>query len=312
MPKEIDEDLIEATIRRVAESKAARLAGPAIEMPVDEARAPEFAQAAEDGADAPPLTADLDEAADDAPPPPPPPAPAPAPAPVIAAREALDDVAEPPAAPAPLAPPPAAAAAAAPALHVVAPSAALGGEEDGVPALADRLHQLIARLDALVPVLERIAASGTSGFDARGDEWAPLPPPRAPIAPPRPTVLRDGSALAADADVIDTRPLPKPLPPLVEPRRGLELLPRTYRITVEDKRRGVDLVPLHRAMLGIDGVRDMSLLSYSNGTAIVALETEDALEPEDVRLSMQNAMQRDARIEVHNENTMVVKLTPED
>ena len=61
--------------------------------------------------------------------------------------------------------------------------------------------------------------------------------------------------------------------------RGFELLPRTYRLTVEDKRRGVDLVPLHRALLGMDGVRDMSLLSYSNGTAIVALETTVELIP---------------------------------
>ena len=49
-------------------------------------------------------------------------------------------------------------------------------------------------------------------------------------------------------------------------------MPRTYRITVEDKRRGVDLVPLHRALLAMDGVKDMSLLSYNNGVALVALE----------------------------------------
>jgi hypothetical protein len=38
MPKDIDEDLIEATIRRVAESKAAREATP-VEMPVAESSA---------------------------------------------------------------------------------------------------------------------------------------------------------------------------------------------------------------------------------------------------------------------------------
>jgi hypothetical protein len=65
-------------------------------------------------------------------------------------------------------------------------------------------------------------------------------------------------------------------------------------------------------MLGMAGVRDMSLLSYSNGTAIVALETEDELDPERVRVAMEQAMHRDARVEVHNESTMVVKLAAED
>ena len=112
--------------------------------------------------------------------------------------------------------------------------------------------------------------------------------------------------------IIDTRPLPKPLPPLhAEPRRGLDLLPRTYRITVEDKRRGVDLVPLHRALLGMDGVRDMSLLSYSNGVAIVAVDMVDELEPQALEGAISRAMARAAKVEVHNDTTMVVKLAEE-
>jgi hypothetical protein len=171
--------------------------------------------------------------------------------------------------------------------------------------IADQLRAITARLDAIMPLLERIAQDGQPA--PRG-EWDRAPRP-APVAQPRPAFVHGNGG---DGDVIDTRPLPEPLPPLVEPRRGLDLLPRTYRITVEDKRRGVDLVPLHRAMLGIEGARDMSLLNYTNGTAIVALETEDVLDPESVRLAMQNAMKRDASVEVHNESTMVVKLTPED
>jgi hypothetical protein len=93
-----------------------------------------------------------------------------------------------------------------------------------------------------------------------------------------------------------------------EPKRAFELLPRTYRLTVEDKRRGVDLVPLHRALLGMDGVRDMSLLSYSNGTAIVALETTVELDPDLLGKAVSRAMARDVKVEVHNEQTMVIKL----
>jgi hypothetical protein len=133
--------------------------------------------------------------------------------------------------------------------------------------------------------------------------------------------MRDPSPHTATAEhlepepeetVIDTRPIPKPLPPLhPEPKRGLDLLPRTYRITVEDKRRGVDLVPLHRALLGMDGVRDMSLLSYSNGVAIVAVEMIDELDPQALESAMSRAMSRGAKVEVHNDTTMVVKLAEE-
>ena len=97
-----------------------------------------------------------------------------------------------------------------------------------------------------------------------------------------------------------------------EPRRGLDLLPRTYRITVEDKRRGVDLVPLHRALLGMDGVRDMSLLSYNNGVAIVSLETMRRARPGRAAARPCRARCRaSAKVEVHNEHTMVVKLAEE-
>jgi hypothetical protein len=110
----------------------------------------------------------------------------------------------------------------------------------------------------------------------------------------------------------DDRPLPRPLPPLhVDQRRGLDLLPRSYRITVEDKRRGVDLVPLHRALLGMDGVKDMSLLSYNNGVAMVSLETVADIDAESLGRAVSRAMSRDAQVEVHNENTMVVKLGDE-
>jgi hypothetical protein len=171
---------------------------------------------------------------------------------------------------------------------------------------SSQLQALVDRLDAVLPLLERLVARS-------GGEWDRDPSiPRAQPGMARP-VLMDAPqrATSAEPDVIDTRPIPKPLPPLVEPRRGLDLLPRTYRITVEDKRRGVDLVPLHRAMLSMEGVRDMSLMSYNNGVAIVAIETTSELDPELLGASVSKAMGREARVEVHNESTMVVKLSEE-
>ena len=198
---------------------------------------------------------------------------------------------------------------------------ALARIERRVNETAEALSMLFERVDRLIKVVERAGMSGpvlqpVQPQPVDVDYDAPVVP-RVPMSPPpRPSILRDPSPQTAtaehlEADVIDTRPLPKPLPPIqvgVDSRRGLDLLPRTYRITVEDKRRGVDLVPLHRALLSMEGVKDMSLLSYNNGVAIVALETVSDIEPDVLGQYVSRAMSRDARVEVHNEHTMVVKL----
>jgi hypothetical protein len=176
-------------------------------------------------------------------------------------------------------------------------------------------------LTARVELLEHAAAALEQPQVASltGTDSSAAPRPVQPLfgAPQRPAIQREpASALRAvlaeqlpAPDAIDTRPLPEPLPPIhVESRRGLDLLPRTYRITVEDKRRGVDLVPLHRALLSMDGVRDMSLLSYNNGVAIVSLETTGDLDGDALADYVGRAMSRPARVEQHNEHTFVVKL----
>lgn len=295
------DDLIEATIRRVAAEKAAR------------------EQATPPDAEPPVASAPVDEAAPESPT-----------EPVVETPSASE--------PAPAGPPPA------PAKSLVAfalepeewrtpayeaPAAApsldaLASIERSLSATAASLTAAVQRLEALLPLFERQspgprAAASAPSPAAEDDAWDDAPQiSRLPLSPPRPTILRDPSPLTAtaehlvDADVIDTRPLPKPLPPLhVEPKRGLDLLPRTYRITVEDKRRGVDLVPLHRALLSMDGVKDMSLLSYNNGVAIVSLETSGEIEPDTLGEFVSRAMSRDAKVEQHNEHTMVVKLAEE-
>jgi hypothetical protein len=184
------------------------------------------------------------------------------------------------------------------------------------PDIARQLREITQRLDTIMALLEELTADQPP---AVGGAWGAAQSSArasAPAALARPAIFRDDGARQPspepEPEIIDTRPIPKPLPPLqMEPKRGFDLLPRSYRITVEDKRRGVDLVPLHRALLGMDGVRDMSLLSYNNGVAIVALETTEELDPDSLGASVSRAMSRDARVEVHNEHTMVVKLADE-
>ncbi len=212
--------------------------------------------------------------------------------------------------------------------HETAPDAepsagALARIEQRLEAVHALLRQIVEGLDVTPiaagngrPEPMRLEVNGAHGNDTQDDEWEDESPPLPTMAfggPPRPSILRDPPARAAEqpaiADEIDTRPLPAPLPPLQpDTRRGFDLLPRTYRITVEDKRRGVDLVPLHRALLAMDGVRDMSLLSYNNGVAIVSLETVSDIDTDVLGRAVARAMSRAATVETHNERTLVVKL----
>jgi hypothetical protein len=318
MAKEIDEDLIEATIRRVAESKAARDVPP-IEMPVAESIAPvvetpavELAiEAAErDGSNE---AADQSDDDDDI---------EVTPTPLHAAARgrgvsratgslaeqmattpSYDEGRERPAfaARTQFARPAEPVRRAEPAAASADPAAQLE--------IAHHLREITHRLDTITSLVERLLNAGAPTI---GPAWEQAQASSAA----RPPIFRDDGArpqaLDVEPEIIDTRPIPKPLPPLhVEPKRGFDLLPRSYRITVEDKRRGVDLVPLHRALLGMEGVRDMSLLSYNNGVAIVALETTEELDPDMLGDAVSRAMSRDAKVEVHNEHTMVVKLADE-
>jgi hypothetical protein len=201
-----------------------------------------------------------------------------------------------------------------------------------VRALEDRLEMMFPRgAEAPLHIVRPDADATTPApappaAEAADDDWDDRPRlPRVPLGmPPRPAIVRDPSPRAAvaaelqyDEPEVDVAPALKSFaappeavqaPAPAEAKRGFDLLPRTYRITVEDKRRGVDLVPLHRALLGMEGVRDMSLLSYSNGTAIVALETISALDPDVLGQAVSHAMARQVKVEVHNEQTMVIKL----
>lgn len=208
-----------------------------------------------------------------------------------------------------------------PVSEVSAADEALARIERAIRETYDAVASLTSRVEQLEQATTDEGRGHVTQFPSRQpqqERWqdeAPLvlqagngAPPRAPLAP-HPSLRGALAEQLPQPEVIDARPLPKPLPPIqVESKRGLDLLPRTYRITVEDKRRGVDLVPLHRALLSMDGVRDMSLLSYNNGVAIVALETTGDLDSDELGKFVSRAMSRPARVEQHNEHTFVVKL----
>lgn len=295
MPREIDESLIEATIRRIAETQAARETEPdvpatagaelpttgqnAAPMPETVSERPERLLPGDSAGFRRALSGD-------------------GPEPRPAARGLLRSV--------PNIEMPAVDAVAPPRLGVSRDQPDAPDGDGPLASVLGRLEELARQLDAVNRRVEALAASVdaiTAG--SAGDARQPLRLSNAG----GPGSRAGGPAEPPEQQVIDRRPIPRPLPPLeVEPKRGLDLLPLTYRVTVEDKRRGVDLVPLHRALLSVAGVRDMALISYNNGAAIVSLETTGELDPDTLAAAVSRAMSRGARAEVHSDHAFVVKL----
>lgn len=79
-------------------------------------------------------------------------------------------------------------------------------------------------------------------------------------------------------------------------RRGLDLLPQHYLITVEDRDGSVDLVPLHRALMGVKGVEEISLVSYANGVPVISVQAEGELDLEQLDSAVGKAMDRQCEV----------------
>jgi hypothetical protein len=64
---------------------------------------------------------------------------------------------------------------------------------------------------------------------------------------------------------------------IADQRRGLELLPQHYLMTVEDREGRVSLVPLHRGLQTLPGIEEVTLVSYANGVPVISLRTKSEL-----------------------------------
>ena len=84
--------------------------------------------------------------------------------------------------------------------------------------------------------------------------------------------------------------------------------PYSYRVTVEDPRKPLELVPLHQALSTMPAVRNMSLLSYVNGVASIALESTEEILPPDIENAIHKTMKRSCSVLPHDENTILVQV----
>ena len=78
--------------------------------------------------------------------------------------------------------------------------------------------------------------------------------------------------------------------------RGLDLLPQQYLMTVEDREGKVDLVTLHRALAGLEGMQEISLVSYANGVPVVAMRSVGAIDLDQLGEAVALAMDRQCEV----------------
>ncbi len=92
--------------------------------------------------------------------------------------------------------------------------------------------------------------------------------------------------------------------------RGLDLLPRQYLMTVEDRESTVDLVPLHRALQGLTGVQEISLVSFANGVPVVSIRTDRELNFEQLGRAVGLAMDRECEVIPQDNGRTFLRLKP--
>lgn len=94
-------------------------------------------------------------------------------------------------------------------------------------------------------------------------------------------------AAAPELEEPDTEAVPEAAPTIGGPAQPLSRLevptsdggaPYSYTVTVEEVGSRVKLVPLHQSLSQVEGVRELSLKSYTNGVAVVCIDSEVELE----------------------------------
>ena len=122
-------------------------------------------------------------------------------------------------------------------------------------------------------------------------------PPQEPAATPmRPAGLSTFDRLWDRIERDRQEKEEEPAPTALSGRPGLDRLPQQYLMTVEDREGKVDLTPLHRALAGLPGADEISLVSYSNGVPVVSLRVEGELDLDQLSAAVSTAMDRECEV----------------
>lgn len=195
-------------------------------------------------------------------------------------------------------------------------------ESPAVPAAAqtEALHQTLAELEQslhaatrAVAALRQMVGDGQPAAPLSLVRPAPAAPPQ-PVEPAAPTDQESGySPFERLWERVERERLERQQQVIEEPeRRGLDLLPRHYVMTVEDRERRVDLVPLHRALQGLPGIEEVTLVSFANGVPVVAVRTDRDLDTDRLRTAVAAAMDRQCEVISQDNGRVFLRLTPHE
>jgi len=84
--------------------------------------------------------------------------------------------------------------------------------------------------------------------------------------------------------------------------------PYGYRVTIEDRKGPVELMQLHRALTGIESVRNVSLLNYVNGVASLSIEATDEVQPQELENAVKKTMKRSCSVVPHESNVILIQV----
>jgi hypothetical protein len=117
------------------------------------------------------------------------------------------------------------------------------------------------------------------------------PSPVAVLQPAAAPELEEPAPEAAPTISGTDRPLPR-----LEVPTSDGGAPYSYTVTVEEVGSRVKLVPLHESLSQVEGVQELSLKSYTNGVAVVSIDSEIELEAPVLEEALSTGMHQACRV----------------
>ncbi|MDI6858536.1 MAG: hypothetical protein QME71_09520 [Dehalococcoidia bacterium] len=132
---------------------------------------------------------------------------------------------------------------------------------------------------------------GWESFRRRSEERARPQPRREPEEAPEPVALEPRAALKPVTLVPDDT-----------------IAAYSYRMTVEEPGKPVDLVPLHQALNNVAAIRNLSLIGYMNGVASIAIEATEEIAAAEVESAISKTLKQECSVMTHDESTLLVQI----
>jgi hypothetical protein len=200
-------------------------------------------------------------------------------------------------------------------------------EPDWGAALAELKCNLLAALDTIETLRQRLdpAPSPRLAVLPRAEAVAPAQP-AAPAEPtPEPAIETTLAPVAAEAAGDPHSPFERlwerfeqdrmvqgKAPVEADQRRGLDLLPHQYFLTVEDGEGSADLVALHGALQDVAGIEELSLVGFTNGVPVVSLRADRELDIDKLGELIGASMDRRCEMTPQENGKIYARLRPLD